>query len=329
MFTACASPAAPTTAAPTTQPGQTTAPTETTAAPLNYPLRPIELVVPFAAGGGSHLGAELLSPDAQKYLGQPLNVTTRPGAGGAVGSAYVANARADGYTLLYHTVALPISFALGDTEYKIDDFIGIAMTSDIAAVLAVKADAPFDTADELVEWVKANPGKFTWGFPGIGSSLHLCGANAMDAMGITDLTVGVPYSGTAESLAATLGGHITAVSCFTTSITEQYRSGDMKIIALQSAERFEDFPDVPTFLEQGYDATLTSWRGIFAPSDTPREIIEYLDKAFGELIMSDTYLERALVLGEARAYQNSEQFHKTYMDAIPTIAEIVEAIGLN
>ena len=312
--------------APATEPAATSEPAP---AALDFPNKPIELIVGYAAGGGTHLAAELLSPDASKCLGQPLNIVCKPGAGGAVGATYAATAKPDGYTLLYATVSLPTSLYSSDVEFEQGDFVGVAMASDIAPVIAVKADAPFNNAKEMVEWVKANPGKFTWSYPGVGSSLHLTGANVIDAMGIKDLVNEVPYDGTSESIAGVLGGHITAVSCFTTSLSEQLKAGNMKIIGVQAPERIPEYPDSPTFVEQGYNATLTSWRGIFAPKDTPKEVLDYLDKAFGELIMSDSYLERATTLGEGRAYQNAADFTKTYNDSCPVIKEVVEKLGLS
>lgn len=316
--------------APAQQPAtsEQTGTSEPTPAPLNYPTKPIELVVGYAAGGGTHLAAELLSPDANKYLGQPLNIVCKPGAGGAVGATYVAKSKPDGYTLLYATVSLPTSLYMSDVEFEQGDFVGVAMCSDIAEVIAVKADAPFNNAKEMVDWAKANPGKLTWGFPGVGSSLHLTGANAMNAMGITDIVKEVPFDGTAESVAGVLGGHITAVSCFPTSISEQVKAGQMKVIGIQAAEKVADWPDFPTFVEQGFDAKLTSWRGVFAPKDTPKEILDYLDKAFEELIATDSYLERATTLGEGRAYQNAADFTKTYNDSCPVVKDVVEKLGL-
>ena len=321
LFTGCSSPATNTTT--TSAASQTTTQEE-----LKFPERPIELVVGYKAGGGTHLAAELLTPNAQQYLKQPINIVNKPGAGGAVGATYVAKSKPDGYTLLYATVSLPTSLYMTDVEFAQEDFVGVAMASSIAPVIVVKADAPYDTAEELVEWIKANPDEFTWGFPGIGSSLHLTGANLWDAMGVSEIIRDVPFDGTAESVAAVLGGHVAAVSCFPTSISEQVKAGQMKILGVQSKERVEDYPDVPTFLEQGYNATLTSWRGIFAPKDTPQEILDYLEKAFGEIIMTDDYLERAVELGEGRHYRNAAEFTQIYNEECVLIEALVEKLGL-
>lgn len=295
---------------------------------LDYPTKPIELIVPYAAGGGTHLAAELLSPDAQEYLGQPLSIVCKPGAGGAIGANYAAMAKPDGYTLLYHTFSLPATVAMGDVDFAAEDLIGIAQCSTVAPVLAVKADAPYSNAQELVDWVKANPGKLTWSFPGIGSSLHICGANAFNAMGIQDLVVEVPYDGTAEGIAAVLGGHIDVVSCFTTSLAEQLKAGEMKLIGVQSPERVAEYPDEMTFIEQGFDAVTTSWRGVFAPKGTPQEILDYLNVNLEKLIMSDSYLERATTLGEGRVYKNMDDFTQQYLNDVELVEPLLKKIGL-
>lgn len=295
---------------------------------LDYPTKPIELVVPYAAGGGTHLAAELLSPGAQEYLGQPLSINCKPGAGGAIGANYVAMSKADGYTLLYHTFSLPATIAMGDVDFLAEDLIGIAQCSTVAPVIAVKADAPYNNAEELVEWVKANPGKFTWSFPGIGSSLHICGANAFNAMGIQELVIEVPFDGTAEGIAAVLGGHVNAISCFTTSLAEQIRAGEMKLIGVQAPERVAEYPDEMTFVEQGFDAVTTSWRGVFAPKGTPQEILDYLNENLEKLIMSDSYLERATTLGEGRVYKNMEEFTQQYLSDVELVKPLLKKIGL-
>ncbi len=295
---------------------------------LDYPTKPIELIVPYAAGGGTHLAAELLSPDAQEYLGQPLSIVCKPGAGGAIGATYAANAKADGYTLLYHTFSLPATIAMGDADFPAEQLVGIAQASSVAPVIAVRADAPYNNAEELIAWANEHPGEFTWSFPGIGSSLHICGANAINAMGIKDITVEVPFDGTAEGIAAVLGGHVNAISCFTTSLTEQLKAGEMKIIGVQSSERIAEFPEAMTFVEQGIDAKTTSWRGVFAPAGTPQEILDYLDVHLGELIMSDTYLERANNLGEGRAYKNMSEFNQQYLDDANAVVPLLDKLGL-
>lgn len=295
---------------------------------LNYPTKPIELVVGMSAGGGTHLAAELLSPEAQNFLGQPLNITCKPGGGGAIGATYVAESAPDGYTLLYATVSLPTSLAMGDVEFAPEDLVGIARCSAIPPVLAVRSDAPYDNVEELVAWISEHPGEFSWAYPGVGSSLHLCGANALNKMGVADDIVGIPFDGTSEGIAAVLGGHVSAVSCFMSSLSEQIAAGEMKVLGVQDTVRLEDYPDIPTFLEQGVDATVTSWRGVFAPAGTPQEILDYLDEAFGQIIQTDSYRQSAIDLGEGVAYLNSTDFTAAYLADCEMVAPLVKELGL-
>lgn len=312
----------------TTTSSSATAATAAAEKKLDFPTKPIELVVPFSAGGGTHLAAELLAPEAEKYLGVPLNITCKGGGGGAIGSTYVANAKPDGYTLLYNTISLPTALALGDCEFDKTALVAVARCSAIAPVIAVRADAPFNTAQEMVAWINEHPQEFSWAFPGVGSGLHLCGANALNVMGVTDKIVDMPFDGTSEGLAAVLGGHVTAISCFMSSLSEQVKAGEIKVIGIQNTERSADWPDIPTFLEQGYDATVTNWRGIFAPAGTPQEVLDYLNDAFAQIIGTDDYLQRANDLGEGRAYLDAKDFNEAYLNDCDTVAAIVKQIGL-
>ena len=294
----------------------------------DYPRKPITMVVGYAAGGGTHLAAEILAPGAEKYLGQPLEVICKPGAGGAIGATYVAKAPKDGYTILYATLALPTGPYLAKVGYKTEDFVGIAQCSDVASVLAVRSDAPFNNAKELVEWAKANPGKFTWSHPGVGSSLHIQGANAIYQMGIADVVKDVPAKGTASGIANVLGGHVTAISSFYYALAENVKAGQMKVIGVVGTKRLEELPDLPTFEEQGYPALVTSWRGVFCHKDVPVEIRNYLEEAFAKIIASPEYQERAAKLGEPQVYANSEEFTKVLMKGKDDMGVLLKAIGL-
>lgn len=294
-----------------------------------YPEKPIELVVPYKSGGGTHLAAEVLVPDAQKFLGQPLQINCKGGAGGAVGATYVAKSKADGYTLLYTTLSLDIAPHLNKVEYNIDDFIALAQCSEVQPVIAVKADSPWQNAKELVAWAKENPGELTWTHPGVGSSLHILGANAFFGMGINEIVKDIPYNGTAPGVAAVLGGHVSAISTFLPAIAEQVRAGQLRVIGVSGEDRLPEIPDVPTFNEQGFKSLVTSWRGVFAPKDTPKEILEYLDKNLGKLINDPAFAERAKQLGEPVVYRNMEEFNKLYKAQYQDIGEVVKKLGLN
>lgn len=295
---------------------------------IEFPTKPVDLIVGFSAGGGTHLAAELLTPEATELLGQPIQITCKPGAGGAIGATYVADSKADGYTLLYATMSLPISLYMDTVDFVKDDFVGIACASNVAPVLAVRADAPYNNVAELLSWTKAHPGEFSWAHPGVGSTLHVLGANMMFRMGIIDEIKEVPFSGTSEGTAAVLGGHVSSVVGFPTSFMDQVAAGKMKILGVSSPKRIAEFPDVPTFLEQGYKAILTSTRGVFAPADTPKEVLAILDKAFEKIINSESYNERGTAIGEPPMYANSAEFDQMYKDQCSMVEELLKTLGL-
>jgi tripartite-type tricarboxylate transporter receptor subunit TctC len=297
-------------------------------AQANFPNKPIEVVVGFAAGGGTHLAAELLTPEATKFLGQPIRVTTKPGAGGAIGATAVATARADGYTLLYATMSLPISLYMDSVDFRKNDFIGLALASNVAPVMAVRADAPYNNARELKAWIQANPGQFSWAHPGVGSTLHVLGANMLYAMAVTKQVKEVPFRGTNEGISAVLGGHVSAVSSFPATLLEQVRAGTMKIIGVSSPTRIEELPAAPTFIEQGFNAILTSTRGVFIRSGTPRSVIDYLDKGLEKIITSEDFQKRAIALGEPAVYANSAEFNRMYQEQCVMIEALLKELGL-
>lgn len=295
---------------------------------VDFPNKPVEVVVGFAAGGGTHLAAELLTPEASELLGQPIQITCKPGAGGAIGATSVATSNPDGYTLLYATMSLPISLYMDSVDFTEDDFVGVALASNVAPVLAVNADAPYNDAKEMVEWINAHPGEFSWAHPGVGSTLHVLGANMLFNMDVIDQVKEIPFAGTTEGVSAVLGGHVTAVVGFPASLLEQVRAGEMKIIGVSSPERIKELPDAPTFIEQGYAATLTSTRGIFAPKDTPKEVLDILDKSFEKIITSEDFKQRAITLGEPAVYANSAEFDKMYHEQCVMIEKLLKEIGL-
>lgn len=294
----------------------------------DFPTKPVEVVVGFSAGGGTHLAAELLVPEAPKFLGQPIQITCKPGAGGAIGATSVANSRPDGYTLLYATMSLPISLYMDSVDFEAEDFVGVALASNVAPVLAVRSDAPFNNAKELAGWVKANPGKFSWGHPGVGSTLHVLGASMLFAMDIIEDSIEIPFAGTSESISAVLGGHLGGVSAFPASLIEQVKAGNMKIIGVSSPERIPELPDAPTYIEQGFNATLTSTRGIFAPSDTPTEVLAVLDETFGKIITSADFARRSEALGEPAVYGTAAEFDAMYRGQCVMIQKLLEELGL-
>lgn len=300
-----------------------------TSADTAFPEKALEIIVGYSAGGANHLAAENLTYESQTFFGVPMTITCMPGAASAVANSYVAAAAADGYTLLNGTLSLPISMYMDTVDFQKEDFIGIACFSEVTPCLVVRADLPVNSLKELVDYCSQNPGSLTWGHSGVGSTLHLAGCNMFAKMGILEQVTEVPFSGTNEAVAQVLGGHLDAVLSFPSSVQEQVRAGNLKVLGVSGESRVEEFPDTPTFVEQGYDAVLTSTRGIFVRSDTPSEIVARLEAGFAQIIQSDDFRERAANLGEPPVYMNSADFTKVYYEQCDLIAELIRDLGLD
>lgn len=296
--------------------------------PLDYPKGNIDLVVGYSAGGGTYLSAQMLT-NYNDILGTAINLVEKPGSGGAIAADYVANAKADGYTTLFATASLPCSIVMGDVEFAPEDLVAVAQCTEVNEVIAVAADAPYNTVEELIAFCSDHPGEFVWAYPGTGSSLHVMGTYVLNGMGILDNTTGIPYDSTNEAIAAILGGHISACSMYTTSIGDYVESGDLKIIGILAEERNPDFDYIPTYKEQGVDIQpITVWRGVFAPAGTPAEILDYLDAKLTEICTSPDFAERAKALGETANHIGMKEFNEKYHSEIEVYRPILESLGL-
>ncbi len=297
-------------------------------ADLKYPESNIDMLVGYKAGGGTYLSAQLLT-NYNNIFGTAINLVERAGSGGAIAADYVANAAPDGYTTLFCTASLPISIVMGDVEFAPEDLVAVGQCTEVCAVIAVAADAPYSTVDELIAYCNENPGEFVWAYPGTGSSLHIMGTYVLDGMGILDKTTGIPYDSTSEAIAAILGGHISACSMYTTSIGDYVEAGKLKIIGILSEERDANFDYIPTYKEQGLDITpITVWRGVFAPAGTPEAILNYLDEKLAEICTSDDFAARAKELGETASYIGRAEFNEKYKAEIELYRPILESLGL-
>lgn len=318
-----ATPSAPAASAPAA-----TTPATPAAPALKYPEGNIDMAVGFKAGGGTYLSAQMLT-NYNDIWGTAINLVEKAGSGGAIAADYVANAKADGYTTLFTTAALPISIGLGDVEFAPEALVGVAQCTEVCQVLAVAGDAPYNNVEELIAYANANPGSFVWAYPGTGSSLHIMGTYVLDGMGILDNTTGIPYDSTSEAIAAILGGHINGCSMYTTSIGDYVEAGQLKIIGILSEERDPNFDYIPTYKEQGVGIQpITVWRGVFAPADTPAEILNYLDEKLTEICNSDDFAKRATELGETASHIGMKEFNEKYQSEIALYKPILESLGL-
>lgn len=243
----------------------------------HYPSKPVTLVVPFAAGGPTDVLGRLVAQKLGERLGKPFIVQNKPGAGGNTGSATVATAPPDGYTLLLGTVS---THGINPSLYKNmpydhrKDFIAISQLSIVPNVLVVNKDLPVKSVPELIAYLKMNPGKVFYATPGSGTSIHLASELFKMRTG-TDMTH-VPYKGSGPAMMDVIGGQVQLM--FDNSVTAwpQVQAGKVRAIAVSTPIRLKMAPDLPAIAEflPGFEAS--AWHGVFAPAGTPRPIVDKL-----------------------------------------------------
>lgn len=241
-----------------------------------FPDHPLRLVVPFAPGGAVDGAARPASIELTKALGQSVVVDNRPGAGGTIGIQYVAHAPADGYTLLLGNIALASAPALyPNANVNPKDFAPIALIGTTPYVLLVRADSPLKTVGELIDNAKAHPGKMNYSSAGIGSAIHLAGELFASKVGIS--VVHVPYKGAAPALTALLGGDVDMMFSSAMEAAPMVKAGKVKALAVTSAKRSTQLPDIPTLVESGIQGSnVTGWYGVYVNAAVPADVLKTL-----------------------------------------------------
>ncbi|MDB5856698.1 MAG: hypothetical protein JWQ76_387 [Ramlibacter sp.] len=274
-----------------------------------YPARPITLIVPFAPGGSTDLLARLMKKYAPRHLGQDLVIVNKPGAGATVGWNEVVAAAPDGYTLGAVTSSAAIRPVYGDTRYNyVTALEPIAWVSTIPQVLAVRADAPWKTIEDLVRYARENPGKFTYGHSGLGNSSHV----AMETLARSANVkwTQIPYNSGAQVLTGLLGGQIDATVATPVEFSGQLAAGKLRVLAVFAEKRFDAplFRDVPTVAEKGWPVESLSWNGVAAPKNLPPAVRNHLVAGFRAIAAEPEFIEAAQQAGLAITYAGPEAF---------------------
>jgi tripartite-type tricarboxylate transporter receptor subunit TctC len=274
----------------------------------DYPARPVEMIVPFAAGGGSELLARLLADGLAKRLGQPFVVVNRPGANTNLGTYSVVRAKADGYTLLIASVGL----AANPSLYKKlafepqRDLEPITLIANSPTVLAVPPSLPVNSLAEFIAYAKARPGELNYASYGVGSGPHLA-TELFCAMTGTKM-VHVPYGGGGPAAVGAMTNQVQALFSSILPVLGMIRGGTLKAIALASDRRFELLPDVPTFEEGGLDYRTGTWFGLLAPARTPLEIVGALNRAAVSVLQEQGVRARLAEQGAEMIANSPAQF---------------------
>ncbi len=273
-----------------------------------FPTKEVSIIIPYAAGGATDLVFRALAATTSKYLGQAVVVVNKPGGGGAVGFTDAAQARPDGYTLvtaITPVTILPHQVKTAFTYRSFEPVINVVLDP---AMFQVRADAPWKTLQEFLDYAKRNPGMITVGNSGAGGGVHLIALAFEKAAGVKFNHI--PFAGGGPSVTALLGGHVHAVSVSPPEGIAHVKAGKLRIIALFSEKRMPDFPNVPTVREQGVDFGMSQWRGLAAPKGTPAPVIKTLHDAFKKGMDDPIFLKNAVDMSVALAYLGPEDFGK-------------------
>lgn len=258
-----------------------------------FPSKPVTLLVQFPPGGGTDITARAIASVIEKHLGQPLTILNKPGGSGLIAGDALVKAEPDGYTVgaFVATGADPELFSpFRKAGYKLEDMEPIMRVAFDAYGLVVKADAPWKTLNEFIDYVKANPGKVSWGHQGVGHSYHLRGMSMIKEAGLK--MNDVAFRGTADEIVAVLGGKIDSAIVSTAGSRSFLEAGKLRMLAVQHPNRLSYLPDIPTFAEQGHDVGFPlHYTGYFVPKGAPQERIETLHNAFKNALEDEQFKE--------------------------------------
>ena len=264
----------------------------------NYPNRSISVVVPFPAGGPSDVVARIVTEHMGRTLGQQMVVENVAGAGGTLGTARVAAARPDGYTLLAGSMGSHVAAPVLTPNVKYDferDFEPIGLTAHAPAVIVARKDFPASNLSEFVTYLKQNSDKVKQAHGGIGASSHMACLLFNRALDIRPMSVA--YRGTAPAMNDLVGGHVDFLCDQSVSVAEQIAAGTVKAYVVSANQRLTALPDIPSAKEGGINYQMSIWAGIFAPKGTPKEIIAKLAAALDKALDDPAVRKRVAALG--------------------------------
>ncbi len=298
------------------------------AAGAQYPERPIKIIVPFGPGGFTDVAARILQKELAPAIGQTIVIENKPGAGSTIGTAEVANAKPDGYTLAMISTTHVISPHL----YKqipydaIKGFTPVMKLAEGPYVLVVHPSLPVKSVAELVAMAKAQPGKIDYASSGNGSAQHLVGALFVTMSGAK--LNHVPYKGSNQAMNDLIGGQVPVSFAGVPNVLPNLASGKLKALAVTTAKRYSDLPDVPTLAEAGvpgYDATV--WLGLLAPPGTPREIVQKLNTEITRILSTPDARKLMASAGVEVATGSPEDFGRLLQAEYDRWGKVVRETG--
>jgi tripartite-type tricarboxylate transporter receptor subunit TctC len=298
-------------------------------ASAGYPDRIVRIVVPFAPGGGTDVIARTLAQEMAKNLGVSVIVENKPGAGTIIGTQAVAASDPDGYTLLMGTFANAVNPSL-NAKLPYDphrDFAPVALVARSFNIVVVNPKSPIQSIADLIAAAKADPGKLSYGTFGIGTSAHLAG-ELFKNLARVELTT-VPYKGAAPAITDLIGGQIQVMFTTVASAAALIEAGQLRALAVTSAERSPAFPQLPTVAEAGIPGySAESWYGLFAPARTPPDVIDRLNRSAATAVQSEAFKKLSVNEGLVMVARPPQEFDSYVRGEEERWRKLIQAAGI-
>lgn len=295
----------------------------------DYPAKPVQFVICYAPGGGLDVVGRIVAEQLSRNLGRQFVVENRPGAGGNIGTAYVAKAAADGYTLLEttnsHNINPLIYKNAGYDPRK--DFVAVAQLTEAPSVIVTNPKGPFGSLKDMIAAARVSPGKFVYGSAGNGSPTNIA-MEMFKAAASVDITH-VPYKSAAQSHVDVIGGQTPLAMAALPSAISHLQSGALRALAITSLQRWPTVKDVPTVAEAGYPGfSHMTWIGVLAPSSTPAAIVTRLNKEIASVLSDGDVRERIARTGAEPIARSAAEFENMMKIEYETTGKLVAKIGI-
>jgi len=291
-----------------------------------FPSRNITMISPWAAGGGTDAVARALAAAAERHLGRTIIVENRTGGGGAIGHAAIRHARPDGYTVGIFTFEINSMPQQGLIDFTWEDYDPLMLVNSEAAALTVHINAPFNNVAEFVEYARQNPGTINIGNSAPGSVWHIAAGLLADQAGIQ--VTHIPFEGAAPAVTALAGGHIQAVAVSLNEVRSQLDAGNVKVLGVMDTQRSPMFPNVPTFLEQGFDVVIETWRGLALPRGVDPEIRTILENAFTAAMSDPAFIAQMNTLNLSPTFMSAQDFRDFLRDNKDSVTRTMYSLGM-
>ncbi len=294
-----------------------------------YPNKAVHMIVPFTAGSATDILARTFGQKLSEMWGQPVVVENRPGAGGTIGAAVVAKSPPDGYTLLVHSAAQAYNASIysGLSYDTTRDFIDVVPLAGQPNVLVVAPSVGVKSVSELIALAKQKPGTLNFGSAGSGSGTHINAEKFKLAAGVD--IVHIPYKGTPEALNDTLAGRVTFYFSPISAALPNVREGKLLALGVSTSKRSSALPDVPTIAESGLPGfNYNLWVGVFAPTGTPPDIVDKINKDVGRALQSDDVKQRLATMGAEPMPMTPAEFRTFVQTEIDDSAKVIKAAGI-